>query len=286
MNTRLRSFLLSISVPLCIVLAVTGLAVFWPGIYSQEKPISATGGFASDILDLCLIVPILIITTVFARRGSLSALLVWCGTLGFLFYNFVIYTLAVHFNPMFPAYCAVLGLSFYGLIGVRQFLPPDEVAKAYSAGAPRRSVAAAFIFLAVTAAAGELKEIVMAIRDGRVPAGIAQTGQFTDPIHVLDLCFLLPALVIAAVMLLRRRATGYTLAPVLSVVLILISVEVITIVVVAFRRGLANDLSPALSFAVAGSVVAVLLGWYLRPKKPHAIQVELTPGAKAHCLRG
>ncbi|MGA2181945.1 MAG: hypothetical protein ABSH47_02870 [Bryobacteraceae bacterium] len=275
MNKRLRSFVLWISVPLCVVLAVTGLGAFWPGIYWREKPASVVGGVVSDILDLCLILPTLVVTTVLARRGSLCALLVWIGTLGYLCYNFPIYVFEVHFNAMFPAYCAVMGLSFYGLMGVREFLVSGEVAKTYSPGAPRRSIAAAFILLALSAAVGELKEIVVAIHAGQIPANAAAAGQFTDPIHVLDLCFLLPALVIAAVMLLRRKEMGFTLAPVLSVVLILISIEVIAMVVVPVEKGFAGDLTPAIGFAVAAALFAVLLGWYLYPKRKAAEQAGM-----------
>jgi hypothetical protein len=273
MNERLRSLVLWIGVPLCVALAVTGLGAFWPGIYWREKPASVVGGVVSDHLDLFLILPALIITTVLARRGSLRALLVWIGTLGYLCYNFPIYLFEVHFNVMFPAYCAVMGLSFYGLLGVREFLVPGEVAKTYGPGAPRRSIAAAFILLALSAAARELQEIVLAIRAGQIPAAAAAAGQFTDPIHVLDLCFLLPALVIAAVMLLRRKEMGFTLAPVLSVVLILISIEVIAMVVV--EKGFGGDLTPAIVFAVPGVLFAVLLGWYFYPKRNGAEQAGL-----------
>ncbi len=275
MNRKLRSFLLWIGVPLCIALAVTSLSAFWPGIYWREKPASVLGAVVSDVLDLGLILPTLVVTTVLARRGSLSALLVWAGTLGYLCYNFPIYLFEVHFNAMFPAYCAVMGLSFYGLMGVREFLVPGEVAKTYGPGAPRRSIAAAFILLALLAAAHELKEIVLAIRSGQVPAGAAAAGQLTDPIHVLDLCFLLPALVIAAVLLLRRKHMGFTLAPVLIVVVILISIEVIAMIVVPVAKGFASDLTPALSFAVPGTLFAVLLGWYLYPKRKGAEQAGM-----------
>jgi len=264
MNKRLRSFLLWISVPLCTGLAVTGLGAFWPGIYWREKPASVVGAVVSDHLDLYLILPMLVVTTVLARRGSLGSLLVWIGTLGYLCYNFPIYLFEVHFNTMFPAYCAVMGLSFYGLLGVREFLVPDAAAKTYSPGAPRRTIAAAFILLALSASASELKEIVLAIRARQIPAAAAAAGQFTDPIHVLDLCFLLPALVIAAVMLLRRKEMGFTLAPVLSVALILISIEVVAMVTV--ERGFGGDLTPAIAFAVPGALFAVLLSWYLYPK--------------------
>ncbi len=267
MNEKLHSFLLWISVPLCIVLAATGLQVFWPGIYSHEIHPSAAGALASDLVDLCAILPLLVVTTVLARRGSLRALLAWIGTLGFLTYNFVIYAFDVHFNAMFLAYCAVLSLSFYGLMGVREFLVPGEIAKVYRHGAPRISIAVVFLLLAVLTAMHEVKDIVSAIHAGQVPVTIAGNGQLTDPIHVLDLCFLLPAMVIAAVMLLRRKEMGFTLAPVLCVMLILISIEVIAIVAVSVKKGLMSDWSPAVSFAVPGALMAALLGWYFYPKR-------------------
>jgi hypothetical protein len=270
MNQKLRSFLLWISVPLCIALAVTGLSFFWPGIYWREKPASVVGALVSDFLDLFLILPALVVTTVLARRGSLCALLVWAGVLGYLCYNFPIYVFDVHFNAMFPAYCVVMGLSFYGLLGLREVLVPGEVAKTYGPGAPRRSIAAAFVLLVLLTAAHELQEIVQAIRAGQIPAGAAAAGQLTDPIHVLDLCFLLPALAIAAVMLLRRKEMGFTLAPVLSVVLILISIEVIGMIVVPVVKGAASDLTPAISFAVPGTLFSVLLVWYFYPKRKAA----------------
>jgi hypothetical protein len=266
MNDKLRSFLLWISVPLSIALAATGLQIFWPGVYWREKPISVAGGAASDILDLCLILPLLVASTLLARRGSLSALMIWAGTLGFLWYNFMIYAFEVHFNAMFPAYCAVLGLSFYGLVGVRRFLRPEEVAKKYSYRAPRRSMAAAFIVLTAIPAANELKDIVGAIRSGGVPPGIAETGQFTDPIHVLDLCFLLPAVAITAVKLIRREPLGFVLAPVLGVVMILISLEVLTIIAVMAGRGMPADYRPAVFFGLSTVALAALLGRYFSPE--------------------
>jgi hypothetical protein len=53
--------------------------------------------------------------------------------------------------------------------------------------------------------------IVTAILAGRAPASVAETGQRTDPIHVLHLCFFLRLVVTAAIVLLRRKAIGFTL---------------------------------------------------------------------------
>ncbi len=264
MNATLRRFILCISIPLCIVLAITGLQVFWPGIY-RETRIAAGGAFASDLIDLFLVVPVLALSTLLAVRGSFSALLVWIGTLGFLVYNFLIYAFAVHFNPMFLAYCAVLGLSFYGLIGIRELLPFDEVAKRYTSGTPRRTTAIAFLFIAVSTVFGEVKEIVTAIHAGQIPARITEAGQLTNPIHVLDLCFLLPAVAIAGILLLRRKPLGFIMAPVLMVTLILIAIEVVTIVFVFYRNGLPLGVEPLILFGVTGVFLTVLLVWSLRP---------------------
>jgi hypothetical protein len=275
MNPKLRSFVLWISVPLCVVLAVTGLQVFWPGIY-RETRVAAGGALASDLLDLCVVLPVLAVATLLAVRGSVPALLVWTGTLGFLTYNFLIYAFAVHFNAMFLAYCAVLGLSFFGLVGIREFLEPEEVAKPYASGAPRKTTAVTLLFVAVTAAFGEVKEIVTAIHAGQVPASITEAGQLTNPIHVLDLCFFLPVMATVAVLLLRRKPMGFTLAPALMVTMILISLEVLTIMAVFARNGLPVDPAPLISFGSAGVFLTVLLTWFLRSARKSARQAGMS----------
>ncbi len=264
MNPKVRSFVLWIGVPLCLVLAATGLQLFWPGVYWREAQASVAGALASDMVDLFLVFPILAIATIFTARGSRPALLIWMGTLGFLVYNFLIYVFEVHFNAMFLAYCAVLGLSIHGLLGMRECLDPEEIAKTYDARVPRKTTAVAFLVLAVLAAGGEVKEIVRAIRAGTVPPSVVETGQRTDPIHVLDLCFLLPLVATAGILLLRRRPMGYVLAPALMVTLVLISLEVITILVVFESRGLPANPAPLISFGVCAVSFTALLVWFLR----------------------
>ena len=275
MNPRLRSFVLWISVPLCIVLTATGLQVFWPGVYWRETRLGTAGALASDLIDLSLVLPILAGATLLAVRGSLSALLVWTGTLGFLTYNFLIYAFEVRFNAMFLAYCAVLGLSFYGLLGVREFLAPDEVAKRYTCGAPRRAaprrtIAVTLLVVTAFAAAGELNEIVKATLAGQTPASVT-TGQATNPIHVLDLCFFLPVVVTVAILLLRCKALGFMLAPALMVTMILISLEVITIMAVFARKGLPSSLEPVIFFGACAAFLTVLLVWFLRSARKASV---------------
>ncbi|NVB81168.1 MAG: hypothetical protein HOV81_22420, partial [Kofleriaceae bacterium] len=59
-----------------------------------------------------------------------------------------------------------------------------------------------------------LAEDIPAVLTGPSPA-LAETGLFTNPVHVIDLSFVLPAFLVAAVQLWRRRSDGFLYAPVL-----------------------------------------------------------------------
>ena len=89
-----------------------------------------------DAVNLVVIVPVLLIGAALAQRGSVSARLIWMGTLVFLLYNFVVYAMAVHFNALFLAYCGILGGSFYALVWSLASLPPSPM----RASSPTRSI--------------------------------------------------------------------------------------------------------------------------------------------------
>ncbi len=73
-----------------------------------------------------------------------------------------------------------------------------------------------------------LREIVPALLSGGTPKSISELDLPTNPVHVLDLSLLVPAVFVTALMLLRRRPLGFTLAPVLLVFLVLITLAVAT----------------------------------------------------------
>jgi hypothetical protein len=68
------------------------------------------------------------------------------------------------------------------------------------------------------------------------PKALRDTGRITNPVHVLDLSLFLPALAIAGVLLWRRRALGYCLAPVLLAATAAIAVALVSVsAVLAYR---------------------------------------------------
>lgn len=255
----------SISGALMVLVAATGWAgLFWRPTYERETHEWATQAIGGDVVNLLVVVPLLLVSALGLRRGSMAARFVWLGTLGYLLYNFLIYCFAVHFNALFLVYCAVLGLSFYGSIAGLLSLVPFEVAGSYGSRAPARTTGVVFLLMASVTTFQWVREIVGALLSGRVPRSVTETGLPVNPIWVLDLCFLLPGLAVTGVMLLRRRPLAFVFAPMLLAVLALISCEIVAIGIAMLHAGLSHSYAPVVFVAALGAGFTSLLVLFLR----------------------
>lgn len=202
---------------LALLVAIASIGSIWePSIYAKETASWAAQGFGQDVVDLLVIVPILLGCTWGVARGSRGALLVLAGVLVYLVYSFTLYAFAMHFNALFLVYCATLGVAFYSLVDVGIYLRMQD-GRQWFAVTQRRTrivgwflVATATLFYALW-----LSTVIPALIDGRPPAALAEAGLITNPVHVLDLAIILPALAISGMLVLVRRPAGYLLAPVM-----------------------------------------------------------------------
>ena len=182
-----------------------------PALYVRETSSWSLQAIAQDWFDLVIAVPLLLATALWARAGSRRGLLVLAGVLLFAVYTLIIYAFAVHLNAFFLIYCTALGVAVFALISVAQILSRSVPTRT----SPQRVTGAYLIGIGVAFGALWLGQLVPAAITGQVPTELAETGLPTNPIHVIDLSFILPLHVIVGVMLLRRRPVGLVLAPVL-----------------------------------------------------------------------
>ena len=265
------------TVVIAFLVAVTAVAgIYWPAAYARETPFSRAGAIGSDIVDLLLVVPVLLISGIKGYRGSVPARLVWLGTQGYLLYNFVLYAMGVHFNSLVFVYWATLSLCFYATVFSIPIVPIEQIAEASGARAPRKTIAIAFLVLTVPSAAFDLSEDIGALLAGRVPQSAIAMNQPVIFFHVLDLAFLLPALCITAILLFRRKAAGYVLAPALLTLLAIMNVELASIVAAMGRAGFGMNYPMIISFAVLGVGCAILLWIYLSLARG-TVQTDLLP---------
>lgn len=250
------------TVSIVLLVAVTAVAgIWWPATYARETLYTRAGAIASDLVDLFLVVPVLLVSGFKAWRGSVFARLIWLGTQGYLFYNFVIYAFGVHFNALVFVYCATLGLCFYATVFSLPFIPLEQIARTYAPRAPRKTIAIAFLVLAVPTVIFDLREDVSALLAGDIPQSVLATNEPVNFVHILDLAFLLPALCITAVLLLRRKPAGFALAPALLALLAIMSVELVSIVTVMSRAGFGTSVPMVASFVVLAIGFTILLAF-------------------------
>ena len=264
---RTQFWALYLSLPLAVLVVVAAWGgVFWPSVYARETPIWAAEGKGGDAVNLGVVVPVLLVSAVFTLRRSVSAQLIWMGTLFFLVYNSLIYCVAVHFNSLFLVYCSIFGLSFYALAGSVTSLRVSEIASHYGSRIPARIAGVVLLLMAFVFGAQWLREIIPALRSGHAPSSVIEAGLLTSPVHVLDLSLILPGFLIIGIALARRKPLGIVWAPILIVFAILMLIAIAGMNVAMRLTGLATNWIGAVVFIVGALALSVLVGFYFRAR--------------------
>jgi hypothetical protein len=255
---------LLLSVPLAL-LAIAGSIA---GLVVDSVTVKETDNWAAqvtgqDVANL-VVFPAMLAAAWLAWRGSLRAFLVWSGLVAASAYTYAIYAFDVHWGRLFLLDVAVLGLSLWSLVGGLTALDANQVKRRFDTASPTR---AAGILLLVVGAGFMLLwlsiELPAAV-SGTPPDELADNGLVTNPVHVLDLALFLPAAIVAGVLLLRRQALGYALAPLVLTAMVAISIGIASLTIVAAERGLDWSAPVAVLGVVLAVVEAVVLARFLR----------------------
>lgn len=207
-NLRKLKVLWSLTALLSLIASLAGFLN--PELYQQvvNKEVMP-GVFSQDLMNIPASLTVLFLT-LRAREDDFIKQAVVLGILGFFFYGYGIYTIERLYNELYLLYMAIFGLSFYSIIyslsNIRkENLQRVEVPKIV------RFMAVAFLLV---------NPLIF------YPLWISQllpllmTGEKIDflySIYILDLCFIMPAFIIAAVMTTRRDGMGLLLTPALFV---------------------------------------------------------------------
>jgi hypothetical protein len=103
-----------------------------------------------------------------------------------------------------------------------------------------------------------LKTILSAYITSTIPSEIIEIGMPNNPVWILDLALFLPAMVITANLLFRKKLIGFVLAPLLLIYSALLGIAKISMMIVM------NSYYISLSYLILSLLVAlVLLNLYL-----------------------
>ncbi len=238
------SILLAIGV---IISASAG--VFLPDTYEREVPSMAAQGIGQDFVDLFIVVPVLLISLYYTNKNSRRATLILGGTIAYLMYSYVIYSLGINFNRFFLVYTLTFGLGLYAFIIFMNDIFKHPVHEWFNKP-PRKLIGIYFLVVAAIFYFLWLSSIIPAMINNTVPKDVADYNLLVNPVHVLDIAFALPALILGSIKLIQGKKTGYIIASLALVFMILLTLALAGMVIAIVIEDISEDFTIATVFGV------------------------------------
>lgn len=246
-----------------VIAALTAVAAysgaFIQSTYAKESMSWAAQGIGQDLITLFLVVPALVISAYFLNKGSLKALLIWLGALIYIEYSYVLYSFFIHFGWTFLLYVTILGLSFYAIIGSLYSLDLKALKESFSFNGRTKTVSGFLMFSGIMFIFLWLSDIIPAVLSGSVPKGVIELGFLVNPVHVLDLAFFLPGLIITSVLLWKKDILGAFFAVPMMVFQVFMGTAIVSMIIMQNAKGVSEPLTAVyiMSFLVLVSVFLV-----------------------------
>lgn len=181
------------------------------GLYRFDTPIGATGFLAADIITLVLAIPVLIISFLMYRRGSLRGGLLLTGALAYFLYNYTSMGFGAAYNNLFIVYTLLFAASLFGLILALLSFDLRTLPAHFGNDLPRNGIG---IFLIVSGIIVSLiwlaLSIVPALLASKAPLEAYYYTTFTT--GIIDIGMVAPALLLGGVLIRRGTPFGYLLA--------------------------------------------------------------------------
>lgn len=260
-----------LTVPIALLLAIAAGGGLLIGDLYRDAPNLVVQARGQDLITLLVALPTLVIGAWLTARGSQRARLVWLGALIYTVYTYVGYAFAVRFNSLFLVYVALLGCATYALIGGLVTTDRVGIQANFTARTPVKAVSLFLVVIAPLFYALWLSDAIPASLAGQPSQGLIDAGTPTNFVQVLDMAWLLPALVITAVKLWRKQPIGYTLAGALLTYAVLLTLAVLAMVAFMARAGQPVVIPQVVIFVVMLVVSSGLVIVYLKNLKSSPI---------------
>lgn len=209
------TLVLSIVIIVLTILASAG-GLLINGLYRDNAFVTSTW-LGNDIVTLAVAVPLLIVATILARRGSPRAYLVWLGLVESTLYNFGFYLFGSAFNKLFMVYAALFALSIWTLFIGLVNLDVTALSRKFGARTPAQAVSVYMLLVGLGLGTVYTVTWLNFVTSGQVPTLVVKTDQPTNVVLALDLSFVIPLFVVGAIWLWQHKPWGYVLATMVNV---------------------------------------------------------------------
>lgn len=227
------------------------------GLYYYDTVSSAAQMQGNDLITLVVGLPLLVISTWMAFRGSLRGRLLLTGTLGFFLYTYMSMSMLTAYNMLFLVYVALYAMSFYALILSMLSFDLTDLPHHFTSKLPRRLIAIVLFAVGGFLSLAWIGRLVLELINPQTPAALENTT--TRVIQAMDLALIVPLAILSGILLLRGSAWGYLLASVAVLKGLTLALAVSTMAINMALQGVPDSLGIMIPFLVL-TVLNLLVG--------------------------
>lgn len=231
------------------------------GIYKNESVSMALQARAQDGITLVLGVPALLWSFLLSGKGSLKGRFLLLGLLGYLLYTYATYSFGAMYNGLFLVYVAVLSACFFAFILTFLSLWEEDIPSRLDKRFPEKFVGVILIVTAALAGMMWLKRICIPLVNREVPGELEHYT--TLVIQALDLAILLPAGILAGILLMKKNKFGYLLAPVMVIKQMVLVIVIIAMFINQSANGVSTDVFELVIFMLIAIILSRCLYLFL-----------------------
>ena len=195
-----REYAISIIVMAIILLASTAGIMYRNVMYPIEK--LSVGYVATDLLNIVVGLPILLVSMWLTQRGKLTGLLCWPGALFYVLYVYTSY-LALPMSLLLVPHIILIALSAYTLVAIVVSIDCEAVRQRLDGAIPAKTTGSILASIGVLIVAYQTVKIVGAVIN-QTPLDSMERVQWIYEMVVGG-----PALIVGGYLLMRRKALGY-----------------------------------------------------------------------------
>jgi hypothetical protein len=191
------------------------VSIYGKGLYSHDSVSMAAQAIAQDYVTLFLGVPLLLLSFYMYRKGFLKGSLLLTGTLGYFLYTYASYSFLSMYNSMFLTYVALMSASFFAFILMMMSFDVEKLPLFFSEKLPVKFLGGFLLFVSFVFGMMWTGKLGFPLLNNTPPADLQHYTTFV--IQALDLGFVVPAGLLAGILLMMRKPFGYLLAPVIII---------------------------------------------------------------------
>lgn len=205
-NLKINRVLWLLIAGLSLIVACIG--VFNQNIYSTVISSDLLPGTVAQDAITIIAGLILMFLSFTAKDVDVKKQIVIMSLLAYLFYGYGIYVIERLYNPLYLLYMAIVALSFWAIVYGLAHIKEDVLGRIKAPKMVRYLSASCLLFTALLFYflwAGQLLPLMRT----------REKIEFFYSIFILDMVFVLPALIISGILLLKKTASGLIFTPIL-----------------------------------------------------------------------